>query len=153
MALLQDDLRVLLLDSEDPFVRELAEINHLPEDHSHHQQRRGSSSNSSQTQSVPALSGVGFPPTTPPVGEQSQNQRRSSFSQGRMSRRGSERGCGLANATTVSNLFRRHVLLQASNFVRHVVHSKMRVYFVFAAPSVSDVQTSCSYPEGGWRLD
>ncbi|CAM9491552.1 unnamed protein product, partial [Scytosiphon promiscuus] len=115
-----DDLRALLLDSEDPFVRELAEIENVPEDQLH-QQRRGSSSHSSQTYSAAApVPGAGHP-LPPPSGDQTQAQRHPSFSQRRMSRRGSEKGCGLANATTVSSLQLDSLVVQLGSTEPHYI--------------------------------
>lgn len=104
----QDDLRALLLDSEDDFVRELADITPtVPDGQQHH-----------TPQISPARAGVAFrgadsPPSPPPRGgvggryESEGQGGRSPVSDRRQSRRESERWGGLANATTVSSVFRR----------------------------------------------
>lgn len=104
----KDDLRALLLDSKDPFVSELAETDLVPETQQSNNSPHGS----------PARDGAAFPPIPPPRGgggggSFTQGADRSlSSPPGRVKRRGSDRGGGLANATTVSSLFRRwvHVL-------------------------------------------
>eukprot|EP00903_Cladosiphon_okamuranus_P008596 g8244.t1 len=100
---LQDDLRALLLDSKDPFIRELAGADLAAEETA---QRLGPSP------SAPPARGASLPPPPPRGGSGLVPSlgRSPSFSpQRRVSRRGSERGGGLANATTVSSLFRRQL--------------------------------------------
>lgn len=105
----QDDLRALLLDSEDDFVRELADITPTVPDG---QQQHHTPQNSPARVGV-AFRGAASPPSPPPregVGgrQESEGQGgRSPASDRRQSRRESERWGGLANATTVSSLFRR----------------------------------------------
>lgn len=129
----QDDLRTLLLDSTVPFIRELAEIDLVPGEPQQHQ---GTPPHGSPT-TAGSLPGAASPLSPPPPptsrrgsggvggGSSSPGMGRSpSFSpQRRSSRRGSDRGGGLANATTVSSLFRRFVYTSISVGYLHVVKS------------------------------
>lgn len=95
----QDDLRALLLDSEDPFVRLLAESNTAEEQASTLSPSpivRGGGGGSNGGRSEAAVV-AGSPPTPPP----------NHSSPGRLIRQRSERDARLANAATVSSRFRR----------------------------------------------